>query len=80
MRKESYDPDIVSVVDTFSKSENGFIVDWRQNVLSPLPPAPNNSFNRSANSVTFIRKTCMLDTIPPRPVNSGIGRLCVMNS
>ncbi len=33
---------------------------------------PNNSFNRSANSVAFIRKGWVLDALHARPVNSGV--------
>ena len=36
---------------------------------------PNKSFDRSANSVAFIRETWMLDMVSPRPVNSGVGLL-----
>jgi hypothetical protein len=39
---------------------------------------PNNSFNRSANSAAFIRKSWMLGQILPRPVNSSVMPLSLM--
>jgi hypothetical protein len=39
----------------------------------------NNSFDRSANSAAFIRKTRMLDALNARPVNSSVGLLTVCN-
>jgi hypothetical protein len=35
----------------------------------------NNSFNRSANKVAFIRETWMIPMLSARPVSSGIRRL-----
>jgi len=45
----------------------------RESRYKPSAP-PNNSLNRSANSVAFIRETWMLDALNARPVNSGVGR------
>jgi hypothetical protein len=41
---------------------------------------PNNSFNRSANSIAFMRETMLIMTLFPRPVNSGVRRLVVFES
>jgi hypothetical protein len=36
------------------------------------PARPNNSFNRSAKSIAFVREARMVSRLIPRPVNSGV--------